>query len=86
MQEGIAGETTRVASRVVRAGVASYGVASCIAFVGIVDPELGVVENVERFHAELQVAGIFADEYSNYRGGQLPKATLWAQVAKRIGC
>jgi len=56
MQEGVAGKATRIAGRVVRASVAGYRVTAGVAFVRIVDAELGVIENVERFHAELEIA------------------------------
>jgi len=58
MQEGTALEATGVTGRIVRATVAGNGVAACVALVGIVYAELGVVENVEGFGAKLEIAAL----------------------------
>ena len=58
MQERAAHKATRVASGIIRATVAGNGVAAGVAFVRIVNAELGVVENVERFRTKLKIAAL----------------------------
>jgi len=56
VQKRIPRETTRVPRGVIRPTVATDGIASRVPQVGIVDAELGVVEDVKRFHAKLEIA------------------------------
>ena len=58
MQEGTALKATGIAGGIVRAPVAGNGVAAGVALVRIVNAELGVVENVERFGAKLEIAAL----------------------------
>src|SRR5208337_5304757 len=56
MQEAVAGDAARSTGRVVSSPVAADGVVVGVAFIGIEDSELGVIEDVEDFSAEFQSA------------------------------
>ena len=98
VQKGIPDKTTGVAGGVIRATVAGNRVAAGVALVGIVDAELGMVENVERFYAKFEVAA-FGDfemfQQSNVKvqparvvqeiaSGISESKTLWSAECRRI--
>ena len=84
MQEGIASETTWVTSGIVRTAVARDRVAAGVALVGIVDAELSVVENIERFGAKLKIAAFCDFEMLQESDVKVQSARVIHEVASGI--
>jgi hypothetical protein len=84
VQEGIPDKTTGVARGVVRGTVARNRIAASVSFVGIVNAELSVVENVERFYAEFKITAFRNFEMLQQSNVKVQPARVVHEIASGI--
>lgn len=84
MQECAACQTTCIPGRIIASTVATDCVATSVAEVWIVDTELSVVENVEGFDSELQVAAFTDPEMFQQCDIEIQSARVVHKIAPGI--